>query len=69
MARIGEDAYLNTLKKPECFPINFIGRHIKGYIFVTPKSFDTNEDLSYWITLCLTFNPTAKAGVTKKKKN
>lgn len=68
MARIGEDAYLNVLKKRESLPKNFTGRPMKGYIFVNPEDFDTGQDLSYWITLCLAFNPTAKASASKKKK-
>lgn len=68
MARIGEDAYLNELEKPECLPMDFTGRPMKGYIFVTPDGFDTDIDLSYWITLCLAFNPLAKASKPKRKK-
>ena len=66
MARIGVDAYLNELEKPVCLPMDFTGRSMKGYIFVTPDGFDTDDDLSYWIRLCLAFNPLAKA--SKKKK-
>ena len=68
MARIGEDAYLKALEKPTCLPMDFTGRPMKGYIFVTPEGFDTDEDLGYWIDLCLAFNPLAKASKPKKKK-
>lgn len=66
MARIGESVYLNELNKPECLPMDFTGRPMKGYIFVTPDGFDNEEDLSYWLDLCTAFNPLAKAS---KKKN
>lgn len=68
MARIGEDAYLSELEKPECLPMDFTGRPMRGYIFVTPNGFDTDKDLSYWIDLCLAFNPLAKASKPRKKK-
>lgn len=68
MARIGEDVYLQELNKPECLPMDFTGRPMRGYIFVTPNGFDTEEDLSYWLNLCLTFNPLAKVSKPKKKK-
>ena len=68
MARIGEDAYLGELEKPECLPMDFTGRPMRGYIFVTPDGFDTDEDLSYWLDLCLAFNPLAKASKPKNKK-
>ena len=67
MARIGEKAYENELSKPECLPMDFTGRPMKGYIFVTPKGFDMEKDLAYWIQLCINFNPLAKT--SKKKKN
>ncbi|MEW4925404.1 TfoX/Sxy family protein [Algibacter sp. 2305UL17-15] len=67
MARIGEDAYLNELEKPECLPMDFTGRPMRGYIFVTPDGFDTEDGLSYWLDLCLAFNPLAKASKSKKK--
>ena len=66
MARIGETVYLDELEKPECLPMNFTGRPMKGYIFVTPDGFDNEEDLSYWLDLCIAFNPLAKAS---RKKN
>lgn len=66
MARIGVNAYDKELEKTECLPMDFTGRPMRGYIFVTPNGFDTESQLSYWIDLCLDFNPLAKA--SKKKK-
>lgn len=68
MARIGLDTYEKELEKPECLPMDFTGRPMKGYIFVTPDGFDNEEDLSYWIDLCLAFNPLAKASKSRKSK-
>lgn len=66
MARIGLDQYGTEIKKEECLPMNFTGRPMKGYIFVTPDGFDTDENLSYWIDRCLAFNPMAKSSKRKK---
>lgn len=68
MARIGETVYLNALKKPGCLPMDFTGRPMKGYIYVTPEGFDTEDDLEYWLQLCLDFNPLAKASLPKSKR-
>jgi hypothetical protein len=46
--------------------MDFTGRPMKGYIFVTPDGLDSDKSLSYWLDLCLAFNPLAKA--SKKKK-
>ena len=67
MARIGEEASVAALNKTGCHPMDFTGRPMKGYVFVTPDGFDTEEDLSYWIQCCIDFNPMAKASKKKKK--
>ncbi|WP_242206393.1 TfoX/Sxy family protein [Aestuariivivens insulae] len=68
MARIGNTVYEDELNKPECLPMDFTGRPMRGYIFVTPEGFDTDNDLSYWLDLCITFNPLAKASKPKNQK-
>jgi len=68
MARIGEAAYEREIKKEFTLPMDFTGRPMRGFIFVTPDGFDLDEDLKYWIELCLVFNPLAKASPRKKKK-
>ncbi len=66
MARIGEEAYLKELNKEECLPMDFTGRPMRGYIFVKESGIDKEEDLSYWLDLCLAFNPMAKSSKRKK---
>lgn len=34
---------------------------MKGYIFVDPSGFDEDQDIAFWIQLCIDFNPLAKA--------
>lgn len=67
MARIGPEKYEQELDKEECLPMDFTGRPMRGYIFVTPAGFDTDQHLEYWIQLCLDFNPLAKSSKKKKK--
>ena len=66
MARIGETSYEKELNKEECLPMDFTGRPMKGYIFVTPIGFDHDKSLAYWLDLCLDFNPLAKRSKRKK---
>mgnify|MGYP000247626840 CR=1 FL=1 len=68
MARIGETVCERELAKPECLPMDFTGRPMRGYIFITPDGFDMDVDLAYWIQLCLDFNPLAKASKKKVPK-
>lgn len=67
MARIGEDAYGHEIKKEHTLPMDFTGRPMKGYVFVTPLGFDSDEDLTYWIEQTLAFNPLATASKKKGK--
>lgn len=65
MARVGEAAYEANIGKEVCLPMDFTGRPMKGYIFVTPEGFDMDDDLEYWLDLCLAYNPLAKASRKK----
>lgn len=56
MAKIGEEAYLEEIKKEVCLPMDFTGRPMKGYIYITPKGFDMDEDLEYWIQRAVNYN-------------
>ena len=66
MARIGPEVYDQALSKKGCRPMDFTGRPLKGFVFVEPEGIDLEDDLAYWLRLCLDFNPKAKS--TKKKK-
>lgn len=65
MARIGEESYDKYIDRKECLPMDFTGRPMKGYIFITPEGFDSDEELLCWIQLALDFNPLVKS---KNKK-
>ena len=58
MAKIGVEAYTKEIHKEECLPMDFTGRPMKGYIFITPKSLDMDDDLDYWITQAVEYNKT-----------
>ena len=56
MAKIGEEAYKDEIDKDVCLPMDFTGKPMKGYIYITPKGFDMETDLEYWIQLAIDFN-------------
>ena len=68
MARIHPDLYEESLKKGGCREVNFTGRQMKGFVFLTDDATDLDDDLDYWLQLALDFNPLAKASKKKKKK-
>ena len=67
MVRIGQEAYKKEITKDICLPMDFTGRPIKGYIYVTPDGFDMDVDLEHWLQLAVEFNPFAKSSKRKKK--
>ena len=68
MARIDPEIYQQSLSKPGCKEMNFTGRPMKGYVFLTDDAIDLDQDLHQWLQLALDFNPKAKASKKKKKK-
>jgi hypothetical protein len=58
MAKIGVEAYDQEIHKEECLPMDFTGRPMKGYIFITPQGFDMDKDLEYWISKAIDYNKT-----------
>ncbi len=66
MARINPDIYEDSLTKKGCKEMNFTGRAMKGFVFIDAEGTDMEDDLEYWVQLCLDFNPLAKS--SKKKK-
>ena len=66
MARIGPDAYELALTKKGCREMDFTGKPIKGFVFVSPKGTGNKNDLDNWIHLALEFNKRAKK--SKKRR-
>ena len=66
LCRIGEEEYSSALEMDNVIPMEFTGKAMKGYIFVTQEGHKTAKDLYHWLELCLKFNPQAKAS---KKSN
>ena len=60
MARIDPDGYETALKKTGCREMNFTGRPMKGFVFISPLGTNKKEDLDYWVNLALDFNAIAK---------
>ncbi len=56
MARIGIKAMEEALEKPGCKVMDFTGRPMKGYVFVSPEGIDLAVDLDYFMALGLAFN-------------
>ena len=68
MCRIGKEAYESALEETAAREMNFTGTALRGFVFIDPEGFDTDDDLEFWVDKCLAFNPFAKASKKKTKK-
>ena len=49
MVRVGPDSYESALKEPHARRMDFTGRPMKGFVFVEPDGFSSDQDLSAWL--------------------
>lgn len=59
MARVGPEAYAGALQRTGASEMDFTGRPMKGFVFVSPEALDLEEDFEGWVDLCLAYNPSA----------
>ena len=67
MARIDPADYKTALEKSGCREMDFTGRPMKGFVFISPDGTKIQKDLNYWIGLALEYNKIAKASRKRKK--
>ncbi len=67
MARLDPEKYEEFIKEPEARAMDFTGRPMKGFVYISPEGVDDDSDLEYWIDLALEFNPRAKSSKRKSK--
>ncbi len=66
MVRSNPDDGEKLLQKPGAAPMDFTGKRMKGFLFINDEGWDADNDLAFWVDVCLAYNPLAKA--SKKKK-
>lgn len=67
MARIDPALYEQALNHQGAREMDFTGRPMKGFVFVEAEGIVEDEDLRYWLQLCLDYNPRAKASRKRKR--
>ena len=56
MARIDPEIYDEALQKNGCRQMDFTGKPMKGFVLIDAEGIDQDNDLDYWVNLCLNFN-------------
>jgi len=70
MARVGSDQYDDALASPYAKEMDFTGKSLKGFVYVSPEGFAEDNELAYWVGLCENFVltlPPKKPKPTAKK--
>ncbi len=55
MLRVGVDRYEHALSQPHAEEMDFTGRPMKGFLYITWEGIEADEDLSSWLALSLSF--------------
>ncbi len=66
MVRLDPLKYDEVIEQDGCMPMDFTGKIMKGYVFVTIDALSTKKKLEYWLKLALAYNAIAKKSGRKK---
>lgn len=69
MCRINPAMDEIVLEKKGCRIMDFTGKPMKGYVFISEEGMKTKKSFDYWVNLCLEFNSLAKASKKKAKRS
>ena len=56
MVRVGKASHEQLVFKKGSKEMDFTGRTMRGFLFVDPDGFDSEEDLDFWVEKALEFN-------------
>ncbi len=55
MVRVGPHQYEESLAMPYASPMDFTGRPMKGFVYVSPEGFESDEALTFWVSTSLNY--------------
>jgi len=55
MVRVGKESHDEAMARPHARPMDFTGHKMKGFIFVEPAGYESDEDLAGWVDRSLDF--------------
>ena len=56
MVRVGKLPYEDLLNKEGSRIMDFTGKVMRGFLFIDPDGFDSENDLDFWVLKALEFN-------------
>ena len=67
MVRVIESRYEEAFSHPYCREMDFTGRPLKGFVYVSPDGFRKDNDLSYWLDMGIEYVESLPRVKLKKK--
>ena len=55
MVRVGPDLYDEALGRSHAREMDFTGKAMKGFVYVSPEGFESDDDLNEWVQLSYQF--------------
>ena len=55
MVRVGPDRYADALRIRHVREMDFTGGAMRGYVYVDPPGFESDDDLAHWVDAALRF--------------
>lgn len=55
MVRVGPGNHAAALEMPHVREMDFTGRPMKGYVYVAPEGFESDEAMQYWVGMSYEF--------------
>lgn len=55
VVRVGPERYEKALSQPQARPMDFTGRPLKGFVFVSPNGYKTGKALAKWVRQAVQF--------------
>ena len=68
MVRVGPECHEAALAEAHARPMDFTGRPMNGYIFVSPGGSRTEKAIKKWVDQAAAFVATLNGGVAKKRR-
>jgi TfoX/Sxy family transcriptional regulator of competence genes len=61
VVRVGRESYDEAVSQPHVRPMDFTGRPLKGFVFVGPGGYETDEELAKWVKQATKFVSSLRA--------
>jgi TfoX/Sxy family transcriptional regulator of competence genes len=68
MVRLDPAIYDEVIEKKGCIPMDFTGKVMRGFVFVSTDVLNTKKQLEYWVNLALDYNKIARSSKKPAKK-